>query len=274
MAMADPSSEPQRGGVIVPALCMIGDVLADVLHICLVVFLVACALARKVQYINLVLVALTFLIVWPPAAYVVLALAAGALLSEESAQPAARDHRRRSIQGRRRSLQEPEWLRQAAASLLLPADSAEKQTAAAKSGEQKTATTGAAPALDAPASDEAADEGAPEWLLQAEATLASASTAPHGRPKKSPPRRAPSPTPPGEGSRVRTRGAARAKQVEAVPAAPPSAMKTPGGGPNGRTQARTPGSVKWADNAHSPPPSRARLHKMARAMNDDSSDDD
>ena len=77
------------------------------------------------QYINLVLVALTFLIVWPPAAYVVLALAAGALLSEESAQPAARDHRRRSIQGRRRSLQEPEWLRQAAASLLLPADSAD-----------------------------------------------------------------------------------------------------------------------------------------------------
>ena len=68
-------------------------------------------------------------------------------------------------------------------------------------------------------------------------------------------------------------GAKQARGRIRLPAAPPSALKTPGGGRKGRTQARTPGSVMWADDAHSPPPSRARLHKMARAMNDASSDD-
>ena len=94
------------------------------------------------------------------------------------------------MQGRRRSLQEPEWLRFAAASLLLPT------SAAPPCGESAVATDTqaglAAPARDVPQGGGAAeegeedegddddndyDEGAPQWLLQAEATLASSSAA-------------------------------------------------------------------------------------------------
>ena len=68
------------------------DVAADVAHIGLVVFLMACAVVRKVQYTNVALLTVGFLLTWPPAAYALLVLAgSGALLldQDDSASAAA-----------------------------------------------------------------------------------------------------------------------------------------------------------------------------------------
>ena len=257
------------------AIGFLSQIAADTLHILLVLFLVACAAVRQVGYINLALATLVFLIVWPPAAYIVLVLATGAMLLplDQETAVASREQRRRSLQGRRRSLQEPEWLRQAAASLLLPSTSAEPEV-----------PTEAVPKHDVPVPEVpvhsiGADDDAPAWLLQAEATLASTTTPHVPRPKKSPPRSAPRTSPPvgsplaeggpgATGPSVRTRNATKTQRADSA-VAPRSAIKLSSRGPT--SPGRTPGSVRFADETHSPLPSRARLHKHARALNDGSS---
>ena len=71
-------------------------------------------LAPQVQYTNVALVTVGLLVTWPPAAYAlrVLAAAGALLLDQNDASPAATAslasaERRRSVQGRRLSLQVP-----------------------------------------------------------------------------------------------------------------------------------------------------------------------
>ena len=84
---------------------------------CLLGTIYPCLLAPQVQYTNVALVTVGLLVTWPPAAYALLVLAgAGALLLDQNDASAAATaslasaERRRSAQGRRRSLQEPQWL--------------------------------------------------------------------------------------------------------------------------------------------------------------------
>ena len=245
------------------------DLIADLAHILLVLFLVAAALTGKARYINLALVAPVLIHFWPTGACVLGALVAGALLLDhETAKAptaAAKSRRRSSIMGRRRSLQEPEWLKHAAETLLLPAETISSSAAAVAS--QAVSPDGAAGAAGG-----GDDDDAPEWLRQASSHLATTTPA-APRPDKSPPRRsslrAGASTPgralsprvaaiANSGPRMRTRGAASATPAMNSDSPPP--------------RAKTPGSVRWAPDAHSPPPSRAKLHKMVRALNDSEDD--
>ena len=75
---------------------------------------------------------------------------------------------------------------------------------------------------------------------------------------------APMPSWAGRASRSKTAMAA-AETPSLAPSLTPAKAKA-----GVRAAAKTPGSIKWADDAVSPPPSRVRLHKQARRLSDDS----
>ena len=232
------------------------DVGADALHILLVLYLVAAALARRAGYINLLLATACVGYFWTPGALMLLALIVGALmLDHDSSDEVKRSRRRSSITTRRRSLQEPEWLKAAAATLLLPT---------AEASDDAPASDGA-PAMDAAPPD----DDAPDWLRQAASDLA--------RPQRSPPRLAPAAP-----SRSALRSGASPSRIAASPAVGAAAnsgprVRTRGAaakltptrkGADSPIKPKTPGSIRWAPDAYSPPPSRAKLHKQARSLSE------
>ena len=78
--MPETSSRPPRASLI----SLAADAAADIAHIGLVLFLVACSLVHKVPYTNVALMTIGFLMTWPPAAYALLVLVgSGALLLDQ-----------------------------------------------------------------------------------------------------------------------------------------------------------------------------------------------